>query len=361
MRHFRIAHACIVATLALGSARAVEPDPAPFPHPYAGEAFDRLVDDSCSATGAMDRNAFHQWMAARLLTIGRSWPYGRDAADWETFLKAQREDMESTGDLRQRARKQHALAAWLHATVKKALPNYDLEHGFELAYAARDRQRQCLMGSLLISSLLQAAGVDAGMMMMNQNVDGEFTNNTHVVAVMKLANGNDAVVDASYGWVNVAHRGLMGMDSDGRYRYVRPIYTPDGGEIMAYREEPTRRQQSTKDVRPLDAAFALSQIYYYRGERTPGGVLAKRTSREGLDRSVRFFDASLALAPRNPLPAYMLAKAYELQGRREDAFRQYTHARNLYGQAGWTPDEVSRALNRTRPAKRVAAQEPGTP
>ena len=325
-----------------------------FPHPYGSEAFAGFVEGSYRVTGAGSTENFSSWMEGSTLGAARAFSAGKLGSDWADLLERHRAALEQTKDPEERARKEMALGVWLHAMVKSALPNYDLNRGFELAYAAQRQERQCLLQSILISSLLQAMGVDAGTAMIYQNREGQYTNNTHVVVMLKLATGRDAVVDASYKETLVAHKGLMAM-TDGRYRYVRPVYTNDYREITAYREEPSRRMLEPKDVRPMDAAFVRSQIDFYRGERAPGGVLARATSRAGLERSVRFFESSLTHAARNPLPAYFLARTYETQGRTGDAHQQYLAARGLYSQAGWIPNELYRAINRTRPNDSVAS------
>ncbi len=324
-----------------------------FAHPYGSKAFISLVEDSVKTTGVASVEYFNAWMDSNTLQAARVSAFGNQGRDWTQVLERHRTALENMKDPDQRARRELELGTWLHATVKRALPNYDLGRGFELAYAAQRKERQCLLQSVLISSLLQAMGVDAGIMMMNQNRDGQYTNNTHVVVIIKKSDGRDSLVDASYPETLVAHKGLMAT-VDGRYRYVRPVYTDDYREITAYREEPSRRMLDTKDVRTLDAAFVRSQVNFYRGERAHGGVLAKATSRAGLNKSVRFFERSLELGPRNPLPAYFLARTLEIQGKRQEAHQQFRSALGLYSQAGWIPNEIYRGINRTRSDDRVA-------
>jgi hypothetical protein len=228
--------------------------------------------------------------------------------------------------------------------VKKALPNYNLDRGFELANTVRRRERQCLMQSLLISSLLQGMGVDAGLAMVNRNERGEYSNNAHVVVLIKLSNGHDALVDGSYPVPLVAHGGLMVMMPHGSLRYVRPVYTRDYRQIRSYLTLPSMLAAPTDTVRPMNINFVRSQIDYYRGERKPGGVLARRPTIAGLEGSVHFFRSSLENCPANPLPAYMLGVAFSRLGRRDEAREQYRSAKELYQSAGWVPVALQQRL-----------------
>src|SRR5439155_3269782 len=56
---------------------------------------------------------------------------------------------------RDRVRAEMLLAATLHGIVRKMLPVFSLERGYEFAEAERHGKRQCLLQSTLISSLLQ--------------------------------------------------------------------------------------------------------------------------------------------------------------------------------------------------------------
>lgn len=319
--------------------------PAPA-HPYGGDVFQSLVRDSARAIGSAGETGFGAWMDGRFLRLARGDSAGGDGENWADLLARHRRGLAAVEDREERARQEMALAVWLHSAVKQGIPNYNLERGFELANVAGREERQCLLQSVLISSLLQAMGVDAGIAMVYQNHDGQYTNNAHVVVLLKQANGRDALVDGSYRQTLVAHKGLMAMLSGGGYRYVRPVYTPDYRAIVSYREAPSGAALSVSAVRPMDVPFMRSQFDFYRGERAAGGVLAERATADGLQRSARFLQSSLEHCPRNPLPAYYLGLVYEKQGRTGDAYRQILAARDLYRQAGWAPQNVAQALAR---------------
>jgi hypothetical protein len=310
-------------------------------------------------TGIGSAKDFNTWFETEGLRAAATSSAGEPGSSWEDLLARHRGALESTKDPAERARKELALGVWLHGTIKRALPNYNLDRGFELANIARREERQCLMQSLIISSLMQAMGVDAGIAMVNRNREGEYTNNTHVVVMLKLATGRDVLVDGSYREPLVAHMGLMAMLADGAQRYVRPVYSDGFREIVAYTDAASGRTLPVALVRPMDLGFVKSQIDYFRGERTPGGVIAKRTSAAGLRRSARFFQTSLEECPRNPLPSYMLGQVYEKQGLLSDANRQYRRARDLYSQAGWIPNAVYQAVARTRDGANMTARRDG--
>jgi hypothetical protein len=328
-----------------------------FPHPYGSAAFDQLVADSNRTTGVGTPEEFRAWMNKSFLRAARGSGFAEGAGTWEDVIRINADSLGAIADPEQRAQRELALGAWLHGAVKKALPNYNLERGFELANVPRRQERQCLMQSLLITSSLQAMGVDAGLAMVNRNADGQYTNNAHVVALVKLSNGRDALVDGSYRTPLVAHQGLMVMMPKGGLRYVRPVYTRDYRQIASYLVLPGLSEAPTEAVRPMGIGFVRSQIDYYRGERIPGGVLAKEASAAGLEGSVRFFRSSLENCPTNPLPAFMLGLACEKAGRRKEAREQFITAHRLYVQAGWVPFAVQEALSRGR----RTADAPGTP
>lgn len=349
--------ATLVAALAArsGPCRADVPAP-PFPHAYGSPAFERLVSDSFRMTGAGSPEDFGRWMDTAFLKAARP-GFVTTETSWAEVLGANRVSLRGLEE-EQRVRRELALAAWLHAAVKKALPNYNLDRGFELANAARRQERQCMLQSLLISSCLQAMEIDAGLAMVNRNADGQYTNNAHVVVLLKLANGRDALVDGSYSTPLVAHQGLMVTMPGAGLRYVRPVYTSDYRQIVSYLLLPGLKQAPAESVRPMDIGFVRSQIDYYRGERTPGGVLSKEKSVAGLERSVGFFQSSLEDCPTNPLPAYMLGVAYEKQGRRKEAREQFITAHSLYVRAGWVPSTVQEALSRGRRTARFLTIHP---
>src|SRR4029079_16762051 len=94
-------------------------------------------------------------------------------------------------DANERAEAEQVLGGTIHRIIKKVIPKFSLQHGFEF-YQAKDLgERQCFLQSVLVSGLLQRAGIDSGVVMVYKNIAGEATNNGHAVAVARLTNGDD--------------------------------------------------------------------------------------------------------------------------------------------------------------------------
>jgi hypothetical protein len=138
------------------------------------------------------------------------------------------------------------------------------------------------------------------------------------------------------------------MVSQDGFRYVEPVFEPRSQRIQAYRLTSGKGQITPSQVRPLDVQFLRSQFWYYRGERTPGALLSPRKTASGLARSARNLEQSLRYCPGNPLAAYMLGRAYLLQGKRGQAAATLAQAKALYGRYGWTPPGPAQYLAEAR-------------
>lgn len=237
-------------------------------------------------------------------------------------------------------------AAWAHRFVKAALPRFSLERGFEFAGAARSGERQCLLQSVLITGLLQEAGLQAGAVMVWRNLSGQETNLGHVTATLRLPSGHgDLLIDASDPTPFVEHQGLLTW-ADGGYRFLVPRY---GAEqtITGYQRADGGGPVALSGVSALDLAYLRSQFDYYRGERAPGGLLGTgvgRATPAGLQGSERWLQAALRENPHNALAAYVLGHVYRKQGRPGAARAQYLAAAKLYAAQGHTPRGVQDAL-----------------
>jgi hypothetical protein len=192
-----------------------------------------------------------------------------------------------------------------------------------------------------MASLLQAMGVDAGVVMVYRNPGGYEINNSHATVLVELSGGQDLLVDASYPDPFIRHRGLFVRCPE--YRYVDVIYERGSARISHYRAVEGRGRIDTTQVRPLDLSFLQSQFYFYRGERADGGALARTKTSGGLEASRRYLETSLRLCPRNPLPAYFLIRVYDEQGETEAAREMRTLARRLYSESGWVPASLRNA------------------
>jgi hypothetical protein len=307
---------------------------------YRSAPFDELVAESYRMGNAGAASHFYAWLAGAYEARGRRFP-GQEHLGLEDLLTATRRELASLPPGTVKDQTEAAIGAWLHSLIQGLLPRYDLSHGFEFSHAARYGMRQCFLQSVLIASLLQAMGVDAGVVMVYRNPSGYETNNSHATVLVKLSGGQDLLVDASYPEPFIRHRGLFVRCPE--YRFVEVVYEPGSQRISSYRDAEGRARIETAQVRPLDLSFIQSQFSYYRGERAEGGALARRKTPGGLESSQRHLETSLRLCPQNPLPAYLLTRVYREQGETEKAREMRALAYRLYAQCGWVPASLRSA------------------
>jgi hypothetical protein len=310
-------------------------------YPYRTPRFSQLVAESYQYGNAGDPRDFYRFLEAAYRASSVRGP-GRGSLDLPTLLQAARADLNTIGDPARKAAVEKELGIWLHRTVKRTIPGYNLDRGFEFFHAARGGERQCFLQSVLIASLLQSMGVDAGIAMVYRNRRGQEINNAHAVTLVKLANGRDILVDGSYPEPFVAHQGLLVRTPEDRY--VDPIYAGRSSEIVAYRAAGDGARIETARARDLSYNFIRSQFWYYRGERAPGGPLAKTKTSEGLEAAARALRTSVKIYGKNALALYMLGRVEMEQGKRNEARRTLEQACTLYMQSGRLLEEPKRLL-----------------
>ena len=257
-----------------------------------------------------------------------------------------------------KAAAQTELSATVFRIVKKALPAFSLDRGFEFTSAAKSNERQCLLQAVLAAGLLQKAGVPAGIAMVWKSDRGEISNLGHCVAVVRLADGNDRILDISSdrhtNFVpDLPHQGLFLADAKGDgYRFVEPQFD-DTHRITAYKMTGTGKQTPTDTIAFLDNAFVRSQFYYYRGERASGHLLWSPVEAATLPRSADALTRSIRACPQNPLAMYMLGKVLVWQGKAADAQPRFVEAHRLYRSQGRVPDSAEEVyvLEQTMQAK----------
>lgn len=313
------------------------PKPAkPAAFPYKSDQFTKFVADSYKVKGSGGPQDFYTWFDTGFKDVA--------GADPMSYLAAEREKINAIKDPAQKAAAEQELGGNIHHIIKKVIPKFSLENGFEF-YKAKDLgQRQCFLQSVLVSGLLQKAGVNAGVVMVYKNITGQSTNNGHAVAVERLSDGKDVLVDCSDPQPNVEHQGLFLRDAENDYLYVNPQYNGTSGIINAYREEGTTKDMAPKALSTLDIPFIYSMFDYYRGERTPGGFFETPTNKAGLLQSAVYLRKSIKDNPKNPLAVYMLGHIYQKLGKTDAAASQYLAARDLYDRFGWVPQGVVDAL-----------------
>ena len=303
-------------------------------YPYRGPQFTQFVADSAEVCRAAEASDFYIWLDKAYESCRCRIPAGKILRLEET-LRSKRRELAGIAGKKAKSEAEVILAAQLHRTVKTIIPRFSLDRGFEFTNVVRYGERQCFLQSVLIAALLQDAGVDAGVTMVWKNTRGEEINNGHAVALVKLPSGEDIIVDASEREPFACQQGLFAMTPD--YRYVVPVYGKPSNRIRFYKCVSGNEKLTTRRVRPLDFAFIRSQFYYYRGERAPGGLLAAKPTRKGLETAIGYLRKSVKLCPRNPLAVYMLGRAYLTSGDAREARTLLARAYGLYTEFGWVP------------------------
>jgi hypothetical protein len=185
--------------------------------------------------------------------------------------------------------------------------------------------------------------------MVYKNIAGQASNNGHAVTLMKCADGKDVLVDCSDPKPFVRHKGLFVKDAqNGTYRYVEPVFDGPSATIVAYHPDSERERLDTSDIEPLDYRFVRSQIEYYRGERTPGGLLAAHPTWDGLEKEAQHLRTSVEECPQNPLATYMLGRVYLKEAKTRKARRLLTIAYVLYARFGRVPQGCRDAIAEAR-------------
>lgn len=246
-----------------------------------------------------------------------------------------------------RAQAEINLGRDLHRIIKKSIPKFSLDRGFEFYQTARLGERQCFLQAVLIAGLMQRAKVDAGVVMVYRNERGETSNNGHAVTLLRLSDRRLLVVDASEPHAFATHHGLFVKWAKGGYRFLKPEYAKGSTPTFtSVRFENSPQASSTSEIRLLDIPFLRSQFDYYRGERTPNGFLAKKATPAGLASSKRFLLRATQHSSQNPLAVYILGRVEERLGEKDLAAKSYKNAIALYAKFGWTPGGVKESLAR---------------
>jgi len=310
-------------------------------YPYRSARFTEFVNDSFRNGSGGDAKDFYRWMERSykgFCTKQRC----RPGLDLTGLLRVKKTELARMKDARTKTLAELDFAAWLHKLVKKTIPRFNLDRGFEFRNTVMYGERQCFLQSVLISGMLQEAGVRSGVEMVYKSISGEESNNGHAVALVKLPNDWDIIVDASEPEPFARQQGLFVKTSD--YLYVNPEYVGRTGYIHSYKDASNGRQISTASVRTLGIDFLRSQFYYYRGERVPGALLSAKMTESGLSAAQKYFEASVRACPQNPLSVYMLGRVYLAQGQRAKALRTLLRANKLYANARWVPAGASEYL-----------------
>lgn len=239
----------------------------------------------------------------------------------------------------QKTNLQIAFAKELYNWIKKTLPRYSLDKGFELTNAALHSQRQCFLQAIILTSILHKNNIDAAIAMVNLNDNGSETNNGHAIVILKLPNGNDIILDGSAVTPFMNHLGIFVNTPDG-YLYVKPVYMMGSNQISYYSSTADSQIIPTSSIIIFDLNFLRSQIYYYRGEQAKNGSISEKPNKKGLSNSLIYLKIAYQYCPNNPLVLYILSKTYDLLDDNENASAWKTKAKNKYSSYGWVPVQL---------------------
>ena len=332
-------------TLALAALPA-QAAPAAADLTYGGANFRALASDSYQLAGLP--GDFTSWLTDAYASAGVPLAGGKtlDAA-----LQARRAELGTAKTLADKDRLARDTAAWAHKFIKKAVPKFSLERGFEFASIVKTGERQCLLQSTIIAGLLQAAGLDSGLVMVWKNMSGQESNLGHVTSVLRLPSGaGDVQVDASEPEPFATHQGLLAW-ADGGYRFLTPTFvpTPSGPAnlMTGYARADGKGTVKPAALTFLSLPYLRSQYDYYRAERAPGGVLGTgggKATPAGLKTSESYLRKALSEEPNNALAMGVLGTVLRKEGRDAEARAQYRKAGTLYTAQGHTPASVATNL-----------------
>jgi hypothetical protein len=304
--------------------------------PYQSKAFERFVSRSYDVRGGKTEG-FYRYMDSRTKAVlGTS--FSAALAKETISLKRARGPA--------KAKAEEDAARWAHKLVKKTITKFSLDRGFEFAFTEKYGERQCFLQSVLIVSMLQKMGLNAGVAMVNSNEKGQASFNGHAVAVLHQSDGRDRLVDASEPYPFAVHQGLFLRDKAGRYAYVAPSYAAGDPAILKYKDLRSGRSAAPKSFQCLGVPFLDSMFDYYRGERVPSGLLNPKATMSGLAASKAFLERSVKDSSANPLAWAMLGRVCSRLGLADRAKSAYAKAYALGKADGWIAPSVLQQAGR---------------
>ena len=309
------------------------------PYPFGSGQFAQFVNDSERIAPAANAPEFQTWWRERF----KQNPHpDLPGATLDAALEARGKTIQAEMDPNKRAQLETQTGAQLHALVKKLIPKFSLERGFEFTNTVTKLERQCLLQSVLIAGMLQRAGIDAGAVMVWKNQTGGVSNLGHVVVLLKRSDGLDVLIDASDPTPFMRHAGLFGF-VNGELQFVTPTFASDA-TITNYTTIKDSRMIKPSEFQTLSNAYLRSQFFYYRGERAIGGFMGAPSTPAGLEESAKFLRESIRLEPNNPLAEYVLGHVYRRLGKMDEARTQYTKGYALYLEQGFVPQGPQEAM-----------------
>ncbi len=309
---------------------------------YGGDNVRALAAESYKLAGLS--GDFTTWLADAYAKAGVPLSGGKTLDEALSARKAELADAKTPAEKDQLARD---TGAWAHKFIKKVVPKFSLERGYEFASIVKTGERQCLLQSTVIAGLLQKAGLDSGLVMVWKSMSGQESNLGHVTSVLRLPSGaGDVQVDASEPQPFATHSGILAW-TDGNYRFMTATFDKDN-MITGYTRADGRGEVKPAALTFLSLKYLRSQYDYYRAERATGGVLGTGTGRSnpaGLKTSETYLLRALQTEPKNALAASVLGTVLRKEGRNAEAQAQYRKAAVLYAAEGHTPSGMLANLN----------------
>ena len=314
---------------------------AKFDYVYGSRNFTDLINESCIECGVRQKQDFYNWFD-NAYSKSKYFYKNYEKIKLNDLLDKMNKNVSSIKDVKKRTVLEVSFASWMHRMVKTAIPRFSLDRGFEFYNVMKYGERQCLLQSVLMAGMLQRAGINAGSAMVFRNITGEQSNNGHVITLVKLSDGDDIILDASEQVPFAKHQGLFVKNKD--YVYVKPVFRNNSSRISGYITETSNKRLQNKDVNPLDYDYMRSQFWFYRGERTKGGLLYAKKTIIGLKAEETALSKSVKICPKNPLAVYILGRTYLAEGDNVKALKYLKAAGKLYKTYGWTPAGESEYL-----------------
>jgi hypothetical protein len=301
---------------------------------YGSPEFNQFVADSYAY--APGTSAFDAW----LIKANQAHPFpDQGSQSLKPYLRAKRAELAKITNLNERAAAETAFGGDVWKLIKQSIRKFSLDRGYEFTSVVNTGERQCLLQSVLVSGLLQAAGVNAGTAMVYRNISGDESNCGHVVAVLRRSDGKDILVDCSDPEPFVQQQGLlMGDRTLSSYRFLRPQYGADH-TISSYQPDDGGSPLSPQKVSPLSTNYLRSQFEYYRGERAPNGFAqGAAATPDGLRLTLTHLEKAKRYCPDNALAMYVYGRVLWKLGDKPAATEALKTAYSLYRQYGHVPD-----------------------
>lgn len=293
---------------------------------YAGQTFDGFVRESFQVVGKGKPADFYAYMERG---------FRRETRGGVTaWINLKRGELSASTD---KPTTRLAIASEAHRLIKRVIPKFSLDRGFEFAYTTNLGERQCFLQSVLLDSLLHRIGMESGTVMVYRNPKGAASNLGHACNLVRLSSDRAVLIDCSHAEAVISHQGLF-LRVNGKYTFVRPQY--QNRQIVAFWPAAGGGSIGPSVAAPLTIPYLGSMFDYYRGERVPNGLIAPNGTPEALAESVRHLERSVRRSDQNPLALFQLARAYARQGRKGQAQLRLDQAVKVYRAAGFTPDSV---------------------